>query len=1190
MSRPQAIDEIFSDRLRIDRETRTHLNTLAKRIENSDCQGCSLAEGRGKKPVAGEGQGRVMFVGHTIGRAEANMNKPAAGEASQYGFKLFTDILPTQASFSPQQARQAVLRWAYVTNAARCGPQKDASTANWTRCAGPRGPNWLQMEMGLVDPEIVVFWKKGVAKALINDVPTRGTIEYRSVYGTQRPVMLMTHPVKVAYNPEEETTVKGDYRKLAQWLSDEDLLESPPDAAEYPDATHHLVTTPEGLGDMIEDVKNKTQVGLDSETFSEGGREQMQGHLDGSHQSKKGALLWHQPEFETVCYQICGLNDQGWVDDTWTVAMRFRDRLTGEPFQDIAPEDALGALDEVLAHKPQGQVREIYMWNALFDCPVFTREGIDLWGLTHQEYPAVIRDGMVYMSRLNEYLGKKRGRSTLDNAASIHLQERKGSFDEHFSPDTFAYNDLRDSEVREQVVHYCGEDPRKTLLVSLSLLEDLDEHLDERVENLNPEPSSLPIMGFQPYDRPSEEYTGARLEDVAIPMAFQMIPLIGEMEMIGFRFEESEVEEAKRAFQETKDQLMEGIHQDRPNFNPNSSQDALDLIHKVFNEYTEELNRLINKYPNRKKDIVESFQISARNLGGGVTANDLSAAFAAGYGELNAQKGTIKNKVLIYLNVSMDLLREELPDEEELGLSYLARPDNLEMFFQRVFLWKQLHKREGTYFDRFSKISDDFDIFHPSFGYTSTLSHRFSGNFQNVPRGGPEDREFVKKIIKATGQEIPEDEDEREQLIGEYNKFDVRQHCEALQPKDLNRIFTTMDLGWEVREEPYCIVTADYAGQEDRMAYAESGDETKARLLSNPDIDTHFYNVAFCFGSMEGFDTSTQEGIDRAYEHFTKQQEIADLEEQIEQLLEVNASDEEIQEVRGEINRLKKIRKENKRKYRTPMKTVHYASQYGAGADKIHSVLKPVMQKVGMDWSPYQTQELKEKYDELYRGVTEAREEILSALGDTRDWLEYPVWGALRHANVTYDGEVLDGLSVANAYNQGTCAYMTMTGMLRMRHLIYLNADRWNLVHSGGDRYVGVNLQVHDEIACLAPISLAREVALALESAMKMVSIPLKEAKEHGPYWTEDFADYRGETGWLGLPDQQFDGACLFDADAEVKRTVAKAKTLSDGTKNTIAKLEEPETFRALEEKHPPSVNKDAGLTLAKKNHTEYIL
>jgi hypothetical protein len=105
-----------------------------------------------------------------------------------------------------------------------------------------------------------------------------------------------------------------------------------------------------------------------------------------------------------------------------------------------------------------------------------------------------------------------------------------------------------------------------------------------------------------------------------------------------------------------------------------------------------------------------------------------------------------------------------------------------------------------------------------------------------------------------------------------------------------------------------------------------------------------------------------------------------------------------------------------------------------------------------------------------------------------------------------------------------------------------------------------------------------------------MVALPLSEAKEHGPYWTEDFADYRGETGWLGLPDQQFDGACLFDADAEVKRTIAKAKTLHDGSKNTIAKMEEPETFRALEEKHPPQVDERHPLTLAKREYTDYIL
>lgn len=1212
------LDSIFSEELRVPEEDCRILEMIKDDIITSGCKGCSLHEHRGsQKPVPGDGHGRVMMVGHTVGRQEASTNVPMTGKASRYGLSLFTDILPIdQRALNRyhKDARDALAEYCYLTNAARCGHQNSgkATAANWRRCADVTGPNWLAKEVDIVDPVIVVFLNSTMAKTLLgNEAPARGEIKEATLYGQKRTVMLMGHPVSVAWDSSEESIIKGDYETLAYWLYEQGYMYEPPNVTKYPDAEHHLVTTETGLEDMLDDLWHKEQIALDTETFFKGDLEWLQALQDGAHEGQKGALLWYYKQFETVCYQVAGLAQDGTVHDTWTVAMRFRDRMTGNPHQSITPDRALQSLDQLLRADEFAYPRTVYMWNALFDCPVLTREGIDLWGMTHQDYNIEILDAMIYMGRLNEHQGSKSGRTTLDAASQLYLKERKGSFTDRFDVKTFAYEDITDEQTRAEVLDYCGEDPRKTLLCGIEIMDEWYQHIDDRKRGLEQAPSSFPVMGIGPFQRPGEEIYDNRTMDVGLPLDHQMIPVIGEMEMLGFKFEMSDVQERKKTAHIVKDDLLHGIHDFQPGFNPNSSHDALGLLEDVQSAIAEVINRLVQKTKDRedadliRSRLVRAFQMNPYSVKGKIQGADVNRSYKRVYGKLDAQRDTIQDRFLIYLQIVRSLFEDAL---EEFGLECdipeLLDVDTLKLFFKRVFYWKQVDKKWGTYFERFINLRDRHDTIHPFYLLISTLSGRYSGNFQNVPRGGPEDVEFIADVIEVMPSvDVPDDKKEKEELIAKHNRFDVRQVCRAVQPPDLNRIFGTMNLEtpsgtpWRVSDnEEYVIVLADFAGQEDRMAFAESGDETKARLLSNPELDTHFYNVAFCFGAMDGFDTSTKTGVDRAYQFYTKQNEISRLKAEIQH---VGAQEEDgvysfysedvdaqvyIDALHEEIYRLEKIKKANKRKYRTPMKTVHYASQYGAGVDKLHTVLKPIFMRLEIDWSYSDTEQLKERYDELYKGVVEKTQEIIDSL-EHKPFLEYPIFGILRHASLDHRGEVTDALSVANAFNQGTCAYMTKTSMLRLRHGIYDNAERWDLVQVGGDRYVGIQIQVHDEIGVLCPKSLAPEVAELLEAAMKTAVRPVKgeNARGYDAFYDTELADARGETGYLCIPDEQFIGPTFFDADAEVKRTVAKASTLASGEKNLIALMDEPHTINKLKEEAVRGVNTDYPLVLPRK-------
>lgn len=1230
------LDKILSPELKVGKggpEYNTkvkRLDVISKGILTSGCTSCKLAAARapGEAPVPGEGRGRVMFVGHRIGRNEANEKRPAIGRVSQYGFglllKAFEELTGSDFRGHHNHARDLLLDYAYVTNAARCGPGEDVvpNSSVWSKC----GQQWLAQEVRQVDPSIIVFWNKGVAQSAIHGpVPSMGTVEDAIVYGVKRPCMVMHHPAVIARDASYERVVRSEFETLVQWLQDQELCYKDPSIVRAIDipAEHLFVRDKASLWRAIDDLKEYSWLGFDTETAFHGQFGSMS-----DLEMKKGAIMWHSEQFDLVCVQLCGLDADGAVRKTYTIACGFKDRYTGQPSQSLTPDDVVEALHVLFAHQvEEGGLRTVCIWNAGFDAPVMSRMGLDLLGFADPNtYPIRLIDGMLVLGRLNEHLGEIQQLS-LDAASKMFLGEGKGGgFGAHFEISEFAYEDINNPARRAHLLEYTGEDPRKALLVTKAVLSELHAHaVDEVRQHVTEVPSSLPAMGFGPFPKPAADYTGSRLWDVAIPMDHQMINIIAGMEMVGFHLDLdkfTETEEYTRRMQQT---LLDKIQEDKPQFNPNAGADVAAVVSGIFEELAAALIHVgAVAMPSVAKHMQVRFleEISAPFLnplgqqpGGGntknapvpVTAIDFfypkaagvrtSAAFWAdardaaqaeeiratriaaltrgynlGYGDLDAQQKTIEDKLFIYLEAGLVGFARAC---EKYGLTaeLIAKAETAvdvafyKTFFDRVFIYKQLGKKWSTYFDRFRRLADRDQIIHPQYGQR-TSSGRFQGNFQNVPRGGAEDLKWIGKLLKAIGMELPEDEDEKKAVLNENNKLDVRQYISVLQAPDLNRLFSRFKSFRDETGKPWCVnesdryvgVLADFAAQEDRMAYALSGDETKRKLLANPELDTHFYNVAFCFGELYNFDTNDESQVMDAYKFFTADKQYESM-------------------------------------YRTPMKTVHYASTYGAAAAKLHTLLGPLFTRMNKNWPFSSTKTLKDRYDKLYEKVTAFREALITKL-DTVPVIEFPVYGALRHAKIDpIEKEVMKSeyLSVANALNQGSSAYITKTAMLRMRHLIEMNAERWNLVQVGGDNYVGILLQVHDEIGVICPVHLSHEVALCLESAMKIIVGPPSEdhLDEYGDplaFWDDTVQDHRNETGWLYIPDVAFEGVTLFDADAEFKVTIAKASVLSDGTRNVLAQMDDPESVAALMAEYGPArIQEDIPLVLARLGHAPLV-
>jgi DNA polymerase len=191
----------------------------ALRRAAADCQGCPLHRDA-TRTVFGEGSAdaRVMLVGEQPGDQEDLQGRPFVGPAG----KLLDRAL-AEAGVDPADA--------YVTNAVKhfkftqAEPRKrrihKAPTLREMTACGP----WLEAELSLVEPELIVVLGATAGKALLGSsfrvTQERGAVLEREIHGRQERLVATVHPSSVLRSDDREAAYQGlvsDLRVAARAL------------------------------------------------------------------------------------------------------------------------------------------------------------------------------------------------------------------------------------------------------------------------------------------------------------------------------------------------------------------------------------------------------------------------------------------------------------------------------------------------------------------------------------------------------------------------------------------------------------------------------------------------------------------------------------------------------------------------------------------------------------------------------------------------------------------------------------------------------------------------------------------------------------------------------------------------------------------------------------------------------------
>ena len=184
----------------------------------ADCKACDLWE-RGTQTVFGEGarQAKIVFVGEQPGNEEDLTGKPFVGPAG----RLLNDAL-NEAGIDRAQT--------YVTNVVKHfkweprGKRRIHKKPNTREIAACRP--WLEAEIGLVKPKVIVCLGATAAQALLGPQFRVSKQRGQFIESTLAPYIVATvHPSSILRAPDDETRrlerrrFIDDLKKLAHVLS-----------------------------------------------------------------------------------------------------------------------------------------------------------------------------------------------------------------------------------------------------------------------------------------------------------------------------------------------------------------------------------------------------------------------------------------------------------------------------------------------------------------------------------------------------------------------------------------------------------------------------------------------------------------------------------------------------------------------------------------------------------------------------------------------------------------------------------------------------------------------------------------------------------------------------------------------------------------------------------------------------------
>ena len=155
-----------------------------------ECSDCHLRAGC-NKPVPGKGPipARILLLGQNPGRDEDKWGKPFIGKAGRH-----LDSLLFQSGVTRDDV--------YITNVVKCltSGNKKPNNISTTACS-----KWLELELELVDPEIIVAMGASAIYAILGN--TAGTVEHLHgkpvivrVGSKDRIVLPCYHPAAALWN------------------------------------------------------------------------------------------------------------------------------------------------------------------------------------------------------------------------------------------------------------------------------------------------------------------------------------------------------------------------------------------------------------------------------------------------------------------------------------------------------------------------------------------------------------------------------------------------------------------------------------------------------------------------------------------------------------------------------------------------------------------------------------------------------------------------------------------------------------------------------------------------------------------------------------------------------------------------------------------------------------------------------
>ncbi|NPA32190.1 MAG: uracil-DNA glycosylase [Aquificae bacterium] len=173
-----------------------------------DCKRCDLHKSR-TQVVPGDGNpySPIVFVGEAPGEEEDKQGKPFVGRAGQLLNKLIEEELGMK--------REDV----YITNVCKCRPPNNRKpTPIEMKACSP----YLRKEIEIIKPKIICCLGatagEGVLGKSLKITKVRGQV-FPYPYDPKIKVFLTYHPAYVLRNPKEEKTLREDFRKLRELLS-----------------------------------------------------------------------------------------------------------------------------------------------------------------------------------------------------------------------------------------------------------------------------------------------------------------------------------------------------------------------------------------------------------------------------------------------------------------------------------------------------------------------------------------------------------------------------------------------------------------------------------------------------------------------------------------------------------------------------------------------------------------------------------------------------------------------------------------------------------------------------------------------------------------------------------------------------------------------------------------------------------